>query len=140
MTTNIFNSHLSRFDPSTGLLGMSYAEFPENSLSPGILSLLKLARGLGLVTMETGVGDKKDLVRVNNLTIINFVLKWVGPTHEERLTTYMMAIQVRDYLIDDTLPKSRSNLFERAISSHNTRLESVVLITQGLDTQCLSVC
>jgi len=78
---------------------MSYAEFPEATVSPGILRLLKVARGLGLVSMETGLGDKKDLVRVNNLTIINFVLKWVGPTHEGRLTSYMMTIQVSDWVM-----------------------------------------
>ena len=45
--------------------------------------------------METNVGDKKDEIRVNNLTIINFVLKTIGPTHERTLTLYMLGIQVR---------------------------------------------
>lgn len=49
---------------------------------------------LRLVTMETGVGDKKDEVRINNLTIINFVLRLTGPTHEQTLTLYMLLIQV----------------------------------------------
>ncbi len=74
---------------------MSFAEFPERSVSPLVIVILKLARRLGLVSMETNMGEKKDLVRINNLTIINFVLNWVGPTHEERLTSYMMGIQVR---------------------------------------------
>ena len=56
-----------------------------------ILNLLSMLR---LVTMETNVGDKKDTIRVNNLTLINFVLKIIGPTHECTLTLYMLGIQV----------------------------------------------
>ena len=53
-----------------------------------ILNLLSMLR---LVAMET---NKKDMIRVNNLTLINFVLKINGPTHECTLTLYMLGIQV----------------------------------------------
>ena len=49
---------------------------------------------LKLVTMETNVGDKKDEIRVNNLTLINFVLRITGPTHERTLTLYILCIQI----------------------------------------------
>lgn len=44
--------------------------------------------------METAVGEKMDEIRVNNLTIINFVLRLTGPTHEQTLTLYVLLLQV----------------------------------------------
>ena len=73
---------------------MSYTEFNPSKVSGFTITLLKLASSLHLVSMETGVGGDKDMVRVNNLTLINFVIKCVGPCHEQTLTLYMMGIQV----------------------------------------------
>ena len=87
--------HGYRFNRSTGLLGMSYAQFKPEQLKRGGGTLLKILHMLGLVAMETGVGENKDEVRVNNLTVINFVLKFVGPQREDTLTAIMLAIQVR---------------------------------------------
>ncbi len=55
---------------------------------------LKVLSMLGLVAMETGLGKTKDKNRVNNFTLINFVIKVVGPCHEQTLTLYMMGLQV----------------------------------------------
>ena len=84
-----------RFNRASGLLGMSYAQFKPDQLGRGGGTLLKLLSMLRLVAMETGVGEKKDEIRVNNLTLINFVILWAGPQREDRLTAIMMAIQVR---------------------------------------------
>ena len=73
---------------------MSYAQFKQDELGPGGGPLLKLLHMLRLVAMETGVGEKKDEIRVNNLTLINFVIKFVGPQREDRLTAILLAIQV----------------------------------------------
>ena len=83
-----------RFNPKTGLLDMSHAQFPSDHLGPGGGLFLSLVGTLGLAKVERGVGEKGNEIRVNNLTIINFVLKLIGPTHERTLTVYMMAIQV----------------------------------------------
>lgn len=88
-----------RFNHSTGLLGMSYAQFRPSEVSPLTLGILKLASTFGVITMETEVGEDKDMIRINNLTVINFVIKCVGPCHEQTLTIYMMAIQVRSLYI-----------------------------------------
>ena len=56
--------------------------------------MLKLLQVLKLVTIETGVGENKDEIRVNNLTLINFVIMYIGPQREDKLTAIMMAIQV----------------------------------------------
>jgi hypothetical protein len=39
--------------------------------------------------------DKETYIECNNLTLINFVLIWNGPTHEATLTTILLIIQVR---------------------------------------------
>lgn len=83
-----------RFNSDTGLLGMSYAKFSRSEVSQPTIALLKAANMLGLVSMETGVGEDKDMIRINNLTLINFVIKCVGPCHEQTLTLYMMMFQV----------------------------------------------
>ena len=87
-------SYSYRFNRATGLLGMSYAQFKPDELGRGGGALLKLLSMLRLVAMETGVGENKDEIRVNNLTLINFVIKWVGPQREDRLTNMMMSLQV----------------------------------------------
>lgn len=73
---------------------MSYAQFKPDQLRRGGGVVLNLLRMFGLVAMGTGVGDNKDEIRVNNLTLINFVIKFVGPQREDRLTTIMLAVQV----------------------------------------------
>lgn len=82
-----------RFDPATGLVGNSYAEFLPSEVSPVGHILLKLLAMFGLVSLDMNVGTKGEM-RVSNLTIINFVLRVIGPTHERTLVIYMLAIQV----------------------------------------------
>jgi len=38
--------------------------------------------------------DRETYIECNNLTLINFVLVWNGPTHEAELTTILLIIQV----------------------------------------------
>ena len=97
-TVCCFVFHVFRFSRSTGLLGMSYAQFKPEQLGKGGGALLKLLQMLKLVTMETGVGENKDEIRVNNLTLINFVIMYIGPQREDKLTAIMMAIQVWHYI------------------------------------------
>ena len=78
---------------------MSYAQFPPAKLGPGGGVLLHVLDSFGLARVEWSVGPNRDEIRVNNLTIINFVLKFVGPTHERTLTIYIMGIQVLPWLL-----------------------------------------
>ena len=73
---------------------MSYSQFKRSSLGPLGSVFLKFMRVFGMVAVEEEVGEDKNEIRVNNLTLINFVLKFIGPTHEQTLTVYMMVIQV----------------------------------------------
>lgn len=72
---------------------MSFVEFHPSDVTGLTLSVLKMLAVLRIVAMETGIGK----IRINNLTLINFVIKCVGPCHERILTLYVMIIQVSCY-------------------------------------------
>ncbi|XP_003391111.1 PREDICTED: UDP-N-acetylglucosamine--dolichyl-phosphate N-acetylglucosaminephosphotransferase-like, partial [Amphimedon queenslandica] len=88
---------LPKFDRATGLLGMSYAKFSPDQMGPGGAALLKTLSFLRLAKVEWSPPsgkEKKAEISVNNLTIINYLLKFIGPTHERTLTIYIMTVQV----------------------------------------------
>ncbi|XP_033096759.1 UDP-N-acetylglucosamine--dolichyl-phosphate N-acetylglucosaminephosphotransferase-like [Anneissia japonica] len=85
---------LPRFNEKTNKLDMSYARFRIKNLNFIGCWIVKLLKSLHLIHVVEGVGEDKDQIEVNNFTLINFVLKLVGPTHEQTLTIYMLLIQV----------------------------------------------
>ncbi|MGH0171365.1 UNVERIFIED_CONTAM: hypothetical protein FKN15_074426 [Acipenser sinensis] len=85
---------LPRLDPATGKLGMSYSKFKSRDLSKLGELLLKVASALRMVEVRRGLEEDGEFMECNNLTLINFVLKLIGPTHERTLTVIMLLIQV----------------------------------------------
>ncbi|KAM4704131.1 UDP-N-acetylglucosamine--dolichyl-phosphate N-acetylglucosaminephosphotransferase [Rhinophrynus dorsalis] len=85
---------LPRLDPTTGKLGMSYSKFKETELSQLGAFIIKVAEALHVLDVRRAQGEDGKYIEVNNLTLINFVLKLVGPTHERSLTLLMLFIQV----------------------------------------------
>ncbi|XP_078379231.1 UDP-N-acetylglucosamine--dolichyl-phosphate N-acetylglucosaminephosphotransferase-like [Oculina patagonica] len=85
---------LPKFNPETGLIGMSYTVFKTSDLRPLGKLILSVFSLLKLVHVETGVGEDKKSTRVNNLTLLNFLLRLLGPLHERTLTTIILGIQV----------------------------------------------
>ncbi|KAK6469245.1 UDP-N-acetylglucosamine--dolichyl-phosphate N-acetylglucosaminephosphotransferase-like isoform X1 [Huso huso] len=85
---------LPRLDPATGKLGMSYSKFKSRDLSKLGELLLKVASALRVVEVRRGLEEDGKFMECNNLTLINFVLKLIGPTHERTLTVIMLLIQV----------------------------------------------
>ena len=74
---------------------MSIAHFPKSQLKPlGSLALCILQTfGLVHVTIIKDEGQE-DVVECNNLTLINFILKLLGPMHEQTLTVFLLVLQV----------------------------------------------
>lgn len=60
-----------------------------SALGQVVFKLLKLFR-----LIDIKKEGKEGEVSISNLTIINFVLKLRGPTHEQTLTNYILMIQV----------------------------------------------
>lgn len=74
---------------------MSYTMFKTSDLRPLGKLILSVFSLLKLVQVETGVGEDKKSTRVNNFTLLNFVIRLLGPLHERTLTTILLGIQVR---------------------------------------------
>eukprot|EP01137_Pigoraptor_chileana_P031922 Opistho-2@20482 len=79
------------YDKRTKVLDVSYAVFNPSELRPigrAVFAVLKALRLVRVVKASDGN------VKVSNMTLINAVLRVTGPTHEERLTAYVLAFQV----------------------------------------------
>lgn len=85
---------LPKLNPETGKLGMSHSVFKKSDIRPLGKLILSVFSLLRLVQVEDGVGEDKKSMRVNNFTLINFVIKMLGPLHERTLTTIMLEIQI----------------------------------------------
>ncbi|XP_040390413.1 UDP-N-acetylglucosamine--dolichyl-phosphate N-acetylglucosaminephosphotransferase isoform X2 [Cygnus olor] len=85
---------LPRLDPSTGKLEMSYSKFKTKSLSALGTYILKAVKILHIVDVRSGMDEDGEYTECNNMTLINFVIKLIGPTHERNLTLLLLLIQV----------------------------------------------
>ncbi|CAN8199013.1 unnamed protein product [Coccothraustes coccothraustes] len=85
---------LPRLNPSTGKLEMSYSKFKTKSLSALGTSILKVVKILHVVDVRSGTDEDGEYTECNNMTLINFVIKLIGPTHERTLTLLLLLIQV----------------------------------------------
>ncbi|XP_058050918.1 UDP-N-acetylglucosamine--dolichyl-phosphate N-acetylglucosaminephosphotransferase isoform X1 [Ahaetulla prasina] len=84
---------LPRFNTDTGKLEMSYSRFKSKNLSPWGAYTLKVAEKLCLVNVRQGTDKDGEFTECNNMTLINFVLKLIGPTPEQNLTVLLLLIQ-----------------------------------------------
>lgn len=55
----------------------------------------QVAEKLCLVNVHQGTDKDGEFTECNNMTLINFVLKLIGPTPEQNLTVLLLLIQVR---------------------------------------------
>ncbi|KAM6043419.1 UDP-N-acetylglucosamine--dolichyl-phosphate N-acetylglucosaminephosphotransferase isoform 2-T2 [Chlamydotis macqueenii] len=85
---------LPRLNPSTGKLEMSYSKFKTKSLSALGTNILKAVKILHIVDVRSGTDEDGEYTECNNMTLINFVIKLIGPTHERNLTLLLLLIQV----------------------------------------------
>ncbi|XP_071625020.1 UDP-N-acetylglucosamine--dolichyl-phosphate N-acetylglucosaminephosphotransferase isoform X3 [Heliangelus exortis] len=81
-------------NPSTGKLEMSYSKFKTKSLSALGTNILKALKILHIVDVRSGTDEDGEYTECNNMTLINFVIKLIGPTHERNLTLLLLLIQV----------------------------------------------
>ncbi|KAE8592358.1 hypothetical protein XENTR_v10018737 [Xenopus tropicalis] len=86
---------LPRLDPTNGKLGMSYSKFKSKELSKLGDLIIKVGEVLYVLDVKRAQGEDGQYVEVNNMTLINFVLKLTGPMHERNLTVLLLFIQVK---------------------------------------------
>ncbi|KAM9299167.1 UDP-N-acetylglucosamine--dolichyl-phosphate N-acetylglucosaminephosphotransferase [Gastrophryne carolinensis] len=83
---------LPRLDHDTGRLTMSYSRFKTRDLSKLGNLVVKVTEALHVVDVRRQKGE--EFMEINNMTLINFVLKLIGPANEETLTILLLIIQV----------------------------------------------
>ncbi|XP_063222315.1 UDP-N-acetylglucosamine--dolichyl-phosphate N-acetylglucosaminephosphotransferase isoform X2 [Bacillus rossius redtenbacheri] len=84
---------LPRYNASTDRLEVSTTRFRLSQ--QGVLgrASVGLLRALRLAHVEEGAGEDGDQVECSNLTLLNLVLLWRGPMHEESLVRHLLALQ-----------------------------------------------
>ncbi|VDM47168.1 unnamed protein product [Toxocara canis] len=85
---------LPKFDVKTDTVGMSFAEFKDKDLKPLGAIVLRLFDIFGLLHRRVFEKDGESWTEINNLTLINLVLKIRGPMHERSLTKRLLSIQI----------------------------------------------
>ncbi|XP_021231517.1 UDP-N-acetylglucosamine--dolichyl-phosphate N-acetylglucosaminephosphotransferase isoform X2 [Numida meleagris] len=86
-------------NPTTGKLEMSYSKFKTKSLSTLGTYILKVEKILHIVDVRSGMDEDGEYSECNNMTLINFVIKLIGPIHERNLTLLLLLIQVLGSMI-----------------------------------------
>uniref|UniRef100_A0A8R1DVV2 UDP-N-acetylglucosamine--dolichyl-phosphate N-acetylglucosaminephosphotransferase n=1 Tax=Caenorhabditis japonica TaxID=281687 RepID=A0A8R1DVV2_CAEJA len=90
---------LPKYDPKTDTVSMSKAEFKKSELKTLGKLFMTACRTIGMLHVEEFEKDGELYYCINNLTIINLVLKFGGPMHESTLNSVLMAIQVSGTVI-----------------------------------------
>ena len=76
---------------------MSYTKFKEKDLKFLGKFFFKLYRICHVLHVKTGGGEDSEFVECNNFTLINLLLRLVGPLHEKTLVTILLLFQVNIY-------------------------------------------
>ncbi len=85
---------LPRYNEATDLREMSTTKFKESDLKILGKMFLYTFELFRVVHVERTVEDGVTFVEMNNLTLINFLLKIFGPLHERTLTILLLTLQV----------------------------------------------
>ncbi|VDK81539.1 unnamed protein product [Litomosoides sigmodontis] len=85
---------LPKYDSKTDTVDMSTIEFKENDCKPLAKVTLYFLDACGLLHKHTVEKDGMKWTIINNLTLINLVLKFTGPIHEKKLTEALLILQV----------------------------------------------
>ncbi|XP_020893077.1 UDP-N-acetylglucosamine--dolichyl-phosphate N-acetylglucosaminephosphotransferase [Exaiptasia diaphana] len=85
---------LPRINKETGLLEMSHAVFKTSDLNPLGRFIINVFHTLRLIEVQYDIGEDSQFTRINNFTIINFVIKVLGPLHERTLVCIILGIQI----------------------------------------------
>lgn len=61
--------------------------------------VIQTAAALKLLDVKENEGEDGEYIEINNMTLINLLIKFTGPIHERNLTVLLMGVQVRFFLI-----------------------------------------
>ena len=84
---------LNRYNAVTDRLELSYSRFKKCDLAALGRMVLAVFRAVRLIDVREGFGEDGEYVECSNMTIINVAVRIMGPTHERRLTVYLLSFQ-----------------------------------------------
>ncbi|VDN94972.1 unnamed protein product [Brugia pahangi] len=85
---------LPKYNSKTNTVDMSTVEFKENDLKPLTKMVLDFLNIFGLLYKKIIEKNNVRWAVINNLTLLNLVLKFTGPVHEKKLTEILLILQV----------------------------------------------
>ena len=85
---------LPKYNQATNKVEMSLAKEEKSNLSGIAMLLISAMKLLKLAHVIEYIEDGKEYVQFNNLTLINFMLKVLGPLHERTLTIVLLGFQI----------------------------------------------
>lgn len=85
---------LPRYDEKTDTVGMSYTKYKPNTLNPIGKLCIFVYKTLHIVHTQEKKGEDGLYTECSNMTLINLLLKFLGPLHEKKLVIVLLGIQV----------------------------------------------
>ena len=83
-----------RYDEESDRVGMSYTKYKPDKLNPVGKLCMFVYKTLHIVHTQEKKGEDGLYTECNNLTLINLLLKFLGPLHERTLVILLLGIQV----------------------------------------------
>ncbi|XP_041373345.1 UDP-N-acetylglucosamine--dolichyl-phosphate N-acetylglucosaminephosphotransferase-like [Gigantopelta aegis] len=102
---------LPRYNHETDKVEISYTKFKEKDLGFIGKMFLKLYRVCFVLHFKTGVGEDSEFTECNNFTLINLILRFIGPLHEKTLVIILLIFQVFCSIIALLIRYQLSRLF-----------------------------
>ena len=84
---------------------MSKAVFKKTDVSVIGKVVIQTAAALKLLDVKENKGEDGEFIEINNMTLINLLIKFTGPIHERNLTVMLMGVQVRFLLLCKSIHK-----------------------------------
>lgn len=84
---------LPKYNSTTDKLEISTTNFVLNELSPLGRIIVNVFHFLRLISWQTNSKEKKEIITVNNFTLINYFLVAFGPMNESHLTRLLLGLQ-----------------------------------------------
>ena len=78
---------------------MSKATFKKTDVNIIGKVVIQTAAALKLLDVKENKGEDGEYIEINNMTLINLLIKFTGPIHERSLTVIVMGVQVRFLLL-----------------------------------------
>ena len=90
---------------------MSKAVFKKSDLNIFGKLIIRTGSFLKVLHVKEKMGKENEMIEINNMTLINLMIKFLGPIHERNLTVILMVLQVKQHIFINLFSILYSHLF-----------------------------